>query len=92
MKAKKAIRSKHGLTKGISCLITLIAFYGGITDWVGEGRALDVVFDFSKAFGTVSHNILIGKFRKRGLDEWTRRSIEKWLISRAQWVVIRSAG
>lgn len=91
MKAKKAIRSKHGLTKGISRLTTLIAFYGGITDWVGEGRALDVVFDFSKAFVTVSHNILIGKLRKHGLDEWTRRSIEKWLISRAQWVVIRSA-
>jgi len=40
-------------------------------------RALDVIYlDFSKAFDTVSHNILIGKVRKHGLDEWTLRSTD----------------
>jgi len=72
---KKVIRnSQHGFTKGKSSLTNLTAFYDGMTGWVDEGRAVDVVYlDFSKAFDTVSHNILIGKLRKCGLDEWSVR-------------------
>ncbi|GAB0205687.1 mitochondrial enolase superfamily member 1 [Grus japonensis] len=73
---KKVIRSgQHGFTKGKSCLANRIAFYDGMTSWVDEGRAVDVVYlDFSKAFDTVSHNILIRNFRKCGLCEWTVRT------------------
>jgi len=69
---KKVIgSSQHGFTKGNSCLTNLIAFYDGMTGWVDEGRAMDAVYlDFSKAFDSVSHNILLGKLRKCGLDEW----------------------
>ena len=53
---------------------------------------MDVVYlDFSKPFDTVSHNILIGKLRKCGLDEWTVSWIENWLNGRAQRVVISSS-
>ncbi|PKU43614.1 rna-directed dna polymerase from mobile element jockey-like [Limosa lapponica baueri] len=91
MEEKKAIRSsQHGFTKGKSCLMSLIAFYNGMTGWIDEGREVDVVYlDFSEAFDTVSHSILIGKLRKCGLDEWTVRWIENWLKDRAQRVVIR---
>jgi len=55
-------------------------------------KAVDVAFlDFSKAFDTVSHNILIGKVRKSGLDKWTVRRTENWLNGRAQRVVISGA-
>jgi len=43
---------------------------------------------FNKALDTVSHNTLIGKLRKCGLDKWSVRCIESWLNSRAQRVVI----
>jgi len=43
------------------------------------------------AFDTVSHNILVGKLRKCGLDEWMVRWIENWLNGRAQRVVISGA-
>ena len=53
---------------------------------------MDVVYlDFNKAFDTVSHNILLGKLRKCGLDEWSVRWIENWLNGRAQRVFISSA-
>jgi len=88
---KKVIRSsQHGFTNGKSCLTNLIAFYNGMTGWVDEGRAVDVVYlDFSKAFDTVSHSILLGKLRKCGLDEWSAWWIEN--NGRTQRVVISGA-
>jgi len=53
---------------------------------------MDVVYlDFRKAFDTVSHNILLGKLREYGLDEWLVKWIEKWLNGRTQRVVISGA-
>jgi len=93
MEEKKVIRSsQHGFNKGKSCLTNLIAFYDGVTGWVDEGRAVGVVYlDFSKAFNIISHNILLGKLRKCGLDEWSVRWTQNWLNCRTQKVVISSA-
>jgi len=53
---------------------------------------VDIVYlDFSKAFETVFHSILLGKLRKCGLDERSVRRIENWLNGRAQRVVISGA-
>ncbi|GAB0208187.1 mitochondrial enolase superfamily member 1 [Grus japonensis] len=77
--------------KGKRCLTSLIAFYDGMSGWVDEGRAVDVVYlDFSKAFDTVSHNILIGKLRKRGLDEWTVRG-QYWVQSYSDMILSKFA-
>jgi len=63
-----------------------------MTGWIDEGRAVDVVYlDFSKDIDTVSHNILLGKLRKRGLDERVVRWIENWLNGRTQRAVISGA-
>ncbi|CAM4394715.1 unnamed protein product [Caretta caretta] len=93
LEERKVIRnSQHGFTMGKSCLTNLIAFYDKITGSVDEGKAVDMLFlDFSKAFDTVSHSILVSKLKKYGLDEWTIRWIESWLDCRAQRVVINGS-
>ncbi|CAM4588838.1 unnamed protein product [Lepidochelys olivacea] len=90
---RKVIKnSQHGFTKGRSCLTNLIAFYDEITGSVDEGKAVDVLFlDFSKAFDTVSHSVLVSKLKNYGLDECTIRWVESWLDCQAQRVVINGS-
>lgn len=60
-----------------------------MTGWVDEGSVACIVyFAFHEIFNTVSHDILVGKLSKCGLDEGTVRWIESCLTDRAQRVVI----
>ncbi|KAK4826714.1 hypothetical protein QYF61_010929 [Mycteria americana] len=75
--------------KGRSCLTNQIYFYDKVTHLVDEGEAVDVVYsDFSKAFDTVSHSILLEKLAAHGLDRCTLRWVKIWLDGRAQRVVV----
>ncbi|KAK4824795.1 hypothetical protein QYF61_019463 [Mycteria americana] len=77
--------SQHGFRKGRSCLTNVISFYNKVTCLVDEGKAVDVAYlDFSKAFDTVSHGILLEKLAAHGLDGCTLH----WLDGRAQRVVV----
>uniref|UniRef100_A0A8B9SW13 Reverse transcriptase domain-containing protein n=1 Tax=Anas platyrhynchos TaxID=8839 RepID=A0A8B9SW13_ANAPL len=90
LQGKQAIRpNQHGFMKGRSCLTNLISFYDKVTRWVDEGKAVDVVYlDFSKAFDTVSHSILLKNLAALGLDWRTLCWVRNWLDSRAQRVVV----
>ncbi|KAJ7411676.1 hypothetical protein BTVI_48773 [Pitangus sulphuratus] len=82
---KKAIScSPRAFTKSKSCLTNLIDFYNETATWMDEGRQVDIIYlDFSKAFATVSHNILMGKLRNCGLDEG-KESVPE-LKDKRQW-------
>ena len=74
-----------GSMKDRSCLTNLISIYGQVTHLVNDGMAVDVAYpDFSKAFDTVSHSILLGKLAAHGLDRHTLC----WVKGQAQRVVM----
>jgi len=64
--------NQHELMKGRLCLTNLISFYNWVTRLIDEGKAVDVVYlDFSKAFNTVSHHVILEKLAACGLDRYT---------------------
>ena len=72
--------TQHGFTKGGSCLMNLISFYDQVARLVDEGKAVDDVYlDFSKAFDTVSHSILLEKLAAHGLDGRKLHWVKNWL-------------
>ncbi|GAB0182974.1 mitochondrial enolase superfamily member 1 [Grus japonensis] len=82
--------SQHRSVKDRSWLTYLISFYDRVTCLVDEGKAVHVVYlDFSKAFDTVSHSILLEKLAAYGLDGCMLCSLDKnWLDGWAQRVVV----
>ena len=81
--------SQHRFMKGRLCLTNLICFYEWVTRLVDGGKAVDVVYlDFSKAFDTVSHSILLGKLGAHGLDRYTFLWVRNWLDGHAHRVVV----
>uniref|UniRef100_A0A8D0F006 Reverse transcriptase domain-containing protein n=1 Tax=Strix occidentalis caurina TaxID=311401 RepID=A0A8D0F006_STROC len=90
MRDNQMIRpSQHGFMKGRSCLTNLVSFYNRVTCLLDEGKAVDVVYlDFSKAFDTISHSILLAKLAAHGLDGHTLCWVKNWLDGRAQRVVV----
>jgi len=64
--------SQHPFMKGRSCLVNLISFYDKVTCLVDEGKAVDDVYlDFSKAFDSAPHSILLEKLAAHVLDGCT---------------------
>ena len=89
LKVNQGIRpSQHGFMNDRSCLTNLISFYDKVTRLVDEGKAVVVYLDFSKAFGTVPHNILMEKLAAHGLDGCTLCWVKHWLDGQAQRVVV----
>ncbi|PKU49494.1 rna-directed dna polymerase from mobile element jockey-like [Limosa lapponica baueri] len=60
-----------------------------VTRLLDEGKAVDVVYlDFSKAFNTVSHSVLLERLAAHGLDGNTLCWVKNWLEGWTQRVVV----
>ncbi|CAM5112215.1 unnamed protein product [Natator depressus] len=80
---------QHGFVKNKSCQTNLIAFFDRVTSLVDREEVVDAVYlDFSKAFDTVLHDLLINKLGKYNLDGATIKWVHNWLENRSQRVVI----
>ncbi|KAJ7407238.1 rna-directed dna polymerase from mobile element jockey-like [Pitangus sulphuratus] len=67
----------------------LISFYDKVTHLVDQGKPGDVIFlDFSKAFDTISHRILLDKLSCTQLDKHILWWMSNWLTSQAQRVIV----
>lgn len=81
--------SQHGFTRGKSCLTSLVASCDGGAVVADKGGAADAsCLDCCKAFGTVSHNILVTKLGGPGFAGWTVQRIRDWLDGRVQRVAV----
>jgi len=53
---------------------------------------MDIVYlNFSKAFDTVSHSLLLEKLMHYGLDKWSLQWVGNWLTGHTQRVVVNSS-
>ena len=81
--------SQHRFTKGSSCLTNLLEFYEAVSDWVDEGKAVDMAYlDFKKAFDEVPHRRLLAKVRACGVAGQVTKWIANWLNDRKQIVAV----
>lgn len=80
-------QDQHGFIKGKSYFTNLISFYYKVI--VDKGKTMDVVYlDFSKAFDTASHSILLAKLSSLQLDLYTILGVNNWLKGQTRRAVI----
>ena len=82
--------AQHGFRRGRSCLTNLLESLEAWTEIIDEGNCIDVAYlDFRKAFDLVSHELLIYKMSKYGIDGKILEWVRNWLHNQTQRVVIR---
>lgn len=88
------ILSDHqfGFRAGRSTMDQLLIVYDEISKWMDEGSIVDLVlFDFSKAFDTVSHSILLAKLSSLGIDTQLLYWIGDFLVGRSMSVSVKGS-
>ena len=80
---------QHGFRSKLSTETQLLEFTTNMINGMRDGKQNDVVImDFAKAFDKVSHQKLLFKLRKYGIDETTCGWAESFLLNRTQRVVV----
>ena len=76
-----AQHSLHGFTKGKACLANpWLSLMASLQQWMREELWVSSIsLDFSEAFDTVPHNILLSKGERCGFAGWDR-SVDEALL------------
>ncbi len=81
--------NQHGFRKNRSTTSNLLDYWNFVTEQMDSNIPVDVIyFDFSKAFDSVPHGILLDKLPKYNITGKVANWIEDWLYERTQRVVI----
>ena len=81
---------QFGFRAGRSTQDQLLLVYDDVTKWLDDGCVVDLVlFDFAKAFDTVSHPILITKLQLLGIPNPLLYWIEDFLVGRSMLVSVK---
>ena len=80
---------QHGFRRFRSCETQLLVFIDDESKNIEHSTQTYILFmDFSKAFDTVSHNLLTHKLNHYGIQGKTNKWIHNFLKSRTQAVVL----
>ena len=85
-------QNQFGFRAGRSTSDQLLLVYSEVSEKVDKGGVVDVIlFDYSKAFDVVRHDILIDKLHCLGIQGNTLRWIESFLIGRFMTVSVKGS-
>ena len=81
---------QHGFLKNKSCTTNMVGFSDSLALSMNEGYCTDVVyFDFSKAFDSVNHDLILKKLKHQyNIDGRLLKFLASYLSDREQCVVI----
>ena len=80
---------QHGFVKATSCTTQLLHVYDVIVKTLDKGEQTDIIYlDFSKAFDSVNHELLIHKCNTLGIRGSLLNWIKAYLRGRCQRVII----
>ena len=80
---------QHGFMNGKSCTTQLLEVYDNVGKCLDGGKQMDMIFlDFSKAFDSVNHTMLLHKLEKIGFSGKLFNWLREYLHNRSQRVVL----
>ena len=84
---------QFGLQKGKSTHMSLITLIDKISEALDQGELVICIFlDFSKAFDTVDHGILLQKLELYGVQDIALKWFDSYLFNRLQYVTYNKVG
>ena len=86
---KQLSKCQHGFLSGRSTSTQLVEFIENIGNTLDNSGQTDIIYlDFSKAFDSVSHPLLLRKLRRFGISGNMLKWFESYLAKRVQRVVV----